>query len=256
MLIVISPAKTLDYDREIPDYKPTAIRMAEEAAELADQLRAFSPGKLKKLMKISDALAQLNADRFLEWQWPFKQESVRPALLAFNGEVFVGLDALTMEPGAMEYAQKSLRILSGLYGVLRPLDNIMPYRLEMGTKLKTKKGKDLYAFWGDKITRLLNDDIQEAGHPYLVNLASKEYFSAIHTKELCVPVITPVFKNLKNGQYKILSFYAKKARGLMSRYIIENNITHPDELKAFCLDGYQFNSELTMTKGEMVFTRD
>lgn len=256
MLIVISPAKTLDYDREIPDYKPSAIRMAEEAAELAEQLRAFPPKKLKKLMKISDALAQLNADRYLQWQWPFKQEAVRPALLAFKGEVFVGLDAINMEPGAMEYAQKSLRILSGLYGVLRPLDNIMPYRLEMGTKLSTKKGKDLYAFWGDKITRLINDDLKQEGHQYLVNLASKEYFSAIHTRELGVPVVTPVFKDLKNGQYKTLSFFAKKARGRMSRYIIENDLRHPDELKAFNLDGYQFNSELTMTKGELVFTRD
>ncbi len=256
MLIVISPAKTLDYDREIPDYKPTAIRMAEEAADLAEQLRAYSPGKLKKLMKISDALAQLNADRYLEWQWPFKQEAVRPALLAFKGEVFVGLDALTMEPGAMEYAQKTLRILSGLYGVLRPLDNIMPYRLEMGTKLSTEKGKDLYAFWGNKITQMINDDIKQEGHQYLVNLASKEYASAIKTQDLCVPVVTPVFKDLKNGQYKLLSFFAKKARGLMSRYIIENNLSHPDELKAFSLDGYQFNNELTVNKGELVFTRD
>ncbi len=256
MLIVISPAKTLDYDREIPDYKPTTIRMAEEAAELAEQLRAYSPGKLRKLMKISDALAQLNVDRFLEWHWPFKQEAVRPALLAFKGEVFVGLDALTMEPGAMEHAQKSLRILSGLYGVLRPLDNIMPYRLEMGTKLKTKKGKDLYAFWGNKITQMINDDLKHEGHQYLVNLASKEYFSAINTANLCVPVVTPVFKDLKNGQYKTLSFFAKKARGLMSRYIIENNLSHPNELKAFCLDGYQFNNELTVNQSELVFTRD
>jgi len=201
-------------------------------------------------------LAQLNADRFLEWQWPFKAEAVRPALLAFKGEVFVGLDALTMEPGAMENAQKSLRILSGLYGVLRPLDNIMPYRLEMGTKLITNKGKDLYAFWGDKITQLINNDIKQEGHQYLVNLASKEYFSSINTKDLSVLVVTPVFKDLKNGQYKILSFFAKKARGLMSRYIIENNLTHRDELKAFCMDGYQFNSEMTVTKGELVFTRD
>lgn len=256
MLIVISPAKTLDYDREIPDYKPTTIRMADEAAELADQLRVYSPDKLKKLMNISDALAQLNADRFLQWHWPFKAEAVRPALLAFKGEVFVGLDAMSMEPGAMEYAQKSLRILSGLYGVLRPLDNIMPYRLEMGTKLKNKKGADLYAYWGDKITSLLNDDIRLEGYQYLVNLASKEYFSAIHAKALCVPVVTPVFKDLKNGQYKILSFFAKKARGLMSRYIIENNISHPEELKAFNLDGYQYNDELTVTKGELVFTRE
>jgi cytoplasmic iron level regulating protein YaaA (DUF328/UPF0246 family) len=256
MLIIISPAKTLDYEREIPDYKPTTIRMSDEAVELAEQLRAFSPGKLKKLMKISDALARLNAERFLQWQWPFKQDAVRPALLAFKGEVFVGLDALTMEPGAMEYAQKSLRILSGLYGVLRPLDNIMPYRLEMGAKLKTKKGKDLYAFWGGKITQLINNDIEKEGHQYLVNLASKEYFSAINTKALCVPVVTPVFKDLKNGQYKILSFFAKKARGLMSRYIIENNLTHPDELKAFNLEGYQFNNELSVTKDELIFTRE
>ncbi|GAO28833.1 peroxide stress protein YaaA [Geofilum rubicundum] len=256
MLIVISPAKTLDYEREIPDYKGTVIRMPEEATELAEQLRAFSPEKLKKLMKISDALAQLNGERFVEWQWPFRQEAVRPALLAFKGEVYNGLDALTMEPGAMEYAQKSLRILSGLYGVLRPLDNIMPYRLEMGTKLTTRKGKDLYAFWGDKITSLLKADIQQEGHRYLLNLASKEYFSAIHTGKLEVPVVTPVFKDFKNGQYKILSFFAKKARGLMTRYVIENELTRPEELKAFNLDGYRYNSDMTVNDSELVFTRD
>jgi uncharacterized protein len=256
MLIVISPAKTLDFEREIPDYKATAIRMSEEAAELAEQLRAFSTEQLKKLMSISDALAQLNAERFVEWQWPFIQEAVRPALLAFKGEVYIGLDALTMEPGAMEYAQKSLRILSGLYGVLRPLDNIMPYRLEMGTKLNTQKGKDLYAFWGDKITRLINADIKQEGHGYLLNLASKEYFSAINTRKLDVPVVTPVFKDFKNGKYKVLSFFAKKARGLMSRYVIENELTEPDGLKAFNLDGYQFNSEMTVNDNELVFTRD
>ena len=256
MLIVISPAKTLDYEREIPDYKATAIRTAEDAAELVEQLRAFLPGELKVLMKISDSLAQLNAERFLDWQWPFKQDAVRPALLAFKGEVYNGLDALTIEPGAMDYAQNALRIISGLYGVLRPLDNIMPYRLEMGTKLSNKKGQDLYAFWGDKITQLINADIQKEGYQYLINLASKEYFMAINTKDLCVPVVTPVFKDLKNGQYKIISFYAKRARGLMSRYVIENEIKNAEELKAFNLDGYQFNDEMSVNERELVFTRD
>jgi len=156
----------------------------------------------------------------------------------------------------MSYAQNSLRILSGLYGVLRPLDNIMPYRLEMGIKLGSDRGRDLYDFWGDKITQLINSDIQNEGHQFLVNLASREYFSAINVQLLNVPVITPVFKDYKNGNYKVISFYAKKARGLMARYIIENEIKNQEELKAFNLEGYSFNEELTVNKGEYVFTRE
>ncbi|HHU58674.1 MAG TPA: peroxide stress protein YaaA [Bacteroidales bacterium] len=256
MMIIISPAKTLDYEREVPDYKGSKIRFAREASELAELLRGHSEDELVQLMKISEPLARLNAERYLQWQWPFKQADSRAALFAFKGDVYNGMDALSMEPGSVDYAQESLRILSGLYGLLRPLDEILPYRLEMGSRLKNAGGKDLYAFWGDKLSRQLDKDIQEGGHRFLVNLASQEYFSAIDPQALSVPVVSPVFKDFKNGKYKILSFYAKKARGLMTRYIIENRLTSPEELKAFNLDGYGYNEELSAEENSLVFTRD
>lgn len=254
MLVIISPAKTLDFESEVPFKEQTDIRFPHEANELATCLRAFSPADLTALMNISNDLARLTADRFHQWQWPFDAQKARQALFAFKGEVYTGLDAYHLDQDALRYSQKSLRILSGLYGLLRPLDVIMPYRLEMGTKLTTAKGKDLYDFWGQKIHQQLENDLEETGHQVLVNLASNEYARAIYFKKLQVQTITPVFKDYKNGQYKMVSFFAKKARGWMSRFIIENRLTNPDDLKAFDTGGYYFNSQLS--KGnELVFTR-
>lgn len=254
MLVIISPAKTLDFESEVPFKEHSNLRFPHEAAELAALLRQFSPPDLVSLMNISNDLAQLTAERFHQWQWPFTPENARQALFAFKGDVYTGLDAYHLNVDALRYSQNSLRILSGLYGLLRPLDAIMPYRLEMGTKLTNSKGKDLYAYWGQKIHQQLENDLEETGHQVLVNLASNEYARAIDFKKLKVPTITPVFKDYKNGQYKMVSFFAKKARGWMSRFIIENRLTNPDDLKAFDTGGYYFNSELT--KGnELVFTR-
>lgn len=254
MLVIISPAKTLDFESKVTFREQTDIRFPREATELATYLRAFSPDHLASLMNVSSDLARLTAERFLQWQWPFDGQNARQALFAFKGDVYTGLDAYHLDADALRYSQNSLRILSGLYGLLRPLDAIMPYRLEMGTKLTTDKGKDLYDFWGPKIHQQLENDLEETGHQVLVNLASNEYSRVIDFKKLKVPTITPVFKDYKNGQYKMVSFFAKKARGWMSRFILENRLTNPDELKAFDTSGYYFNSELSMGN-ELVFTR-
>ena len=254
MLVIISPAKTLDFESEVPLKEHTDFRFPREAAELAGYLREFSPVDLMSLMNISNDLARLTADRFFQWQWPFTGQNARQALFAFKGDVYTGLDAYHLDGGALRYSQDSLRILSGLYGLLRPLDAIMPYRLEMGTKLTTPKGNDLYSFWGTKIHQMLENDLAQTGHQVLVNLASNEYARVVDFKKLKVPAITPVFKDYKNGQYKIISFFAKKARGWMSRFIIENQLTNPDDLKAFDTGGYYFNSELSKNN-ELVFTR-
>lgn len=240
MLLVISPAKALDFETppitEVftqPDFLP-------RAAMLIKQLRTLSPQQLSQLMNISDALAHLNVARYASWKRPFKPANAKQAVLAFNGDVYDGLDAAHLNPRQLEYAQQHLRILSGLYGVLRPLDLIQPYRLEMGTRLANAKGKDLYAFWGDTITQALNRVLQENQDTVLVNLASEEYFKAVRSKLLNARIITPVFQELKNGQYKIISFMAKRARGLMVRYAIEHQLKQPEALKKFAVDGYQF----------------
>ncbi|ASB47676.1 peroxide stress protein YaaA [Alkalitalea saponilacus] len=254
MLILLSPAKTLDFERRIPDINTTGIQFSAEAQELTGLLKTKSVKELRELMHISDKLAQLNAERFLLWHWPFDEFNVRAAIYAFKGEVYSGLEVDTMQKDAVDYAQKSVRILSGLYGVLRPFDAIMPYRLEMGTKLLNSKGKDLYSFWGDKLTRAINDDLKSEKHQALVNLASQEYYKTIDEKKIERDIITPVFKEFKSGQYKVISIYAKKARGLMTRFIVENRLTNPEDLKAFDLEGYVFNNELS--KGtDLVFTR-
>jgi len=205
-------------------------------------------------MKISDKLAGLNAARFQEWQRPFNEDNARPAMFAFNGDVYTGLDAASLNSEAIDTAQKQLRILSGLYGVLRPLDLMQPYRLEMGTKLDNPKGKNLYEYWGDTITQTLNDDLAELGSSTLVNLASNEYFSAVKPKELNADVITPVFKDEKNGQYKVISFYAKKARGLMARFILNQKPKSVSDLKEFDANGYSFNEAMSSDK-QLVFCR-
>lgn len=254
MLAILSPAKKLDFKSNIPINRHTKIRFPKEAKNLADQLKSYTPGELKRLMSISQNLANLNAERFHQWHWPFDEEDGRQAIYAFNGEAYNGLDAYTLNSKEIDAAQKDLRILSGLYGLLRPLDLILPYRLEMGTKLENSEGKDLYLYWGDKITEQLNKDLNENNHQALINLASQEYFKSISTDKITKPIITPVFKENKSGQYKVISVYAKKARGMMVRFIVQNQLTNPEDLKAFDIDGYHFNNELS-NGNEMVFTR-
>ncbi len=240
MLIVLSPAKTLDYESPLtveahsqPDFIP-------RSAELITLLREMSPAKIGGLMKISDSLAHLNAARYASWSKKFNFDNSRQALLAFNGDVYEGLDAATLTEKQLLWAQDHLRILSGLYGVLRPLDLMQPYRLEMGTKLPNARGKDLYAFWATEVTNALNTSLQARKSKALVNLASEEYFKSVKADALVAPVITPVFEDWKGGKYKIISFYAKRARGLMARFAIDKKITRPEQLKAFDSEGYAF----------------
>lgn len=254
MLMVISPAKTLDYESPLATNAYTQPEFLDDACELVDQLKTLEPHQISNLMSISDKLGQLNADRFRTWHTPFTPENARQAILAFKGDVYTGLAAESFSEDDFQFAQEHLRMLSGLYGVLKPLDLMQPYRLEMGTRFENHRGKDLYAFWGSRITEeinrlLTNDD------GVLVNLASNEYFKSIRKKELEGRLITPQFKDWKNGQYKMISFYAKKARGLMCRYAIQNRITQADDLKGFDLDGYYFSED--QSKGDnWVFLRD
>ncbi|MBP58132.1 MULTISPECIES: peroxide stress protein YaaA [Idiomarina] len=254
MLAVVSPAKNLDYESNLPSLDVTQPRLLDNAEELVKVCRQLSPQQLGSLMKISDKLAGLNAARFEQWQRPFNEENARPAMFAFNGDVYTGLDAASLNSEAINTAQQQLRILSGLYGVLRPLDLMQPYRLEMGTKLDNPKGKNLYEYWGDTITELLNDDLARLGSSTLVNLASNEYFSAVKPKALNADIITPVFKDEKNGQYKVISFYAKKARGLMARFIVNQKPKSVSDLKEFDASGYRFNEAMSSDK-QLVFCR-
>ncbi|WP_010664331.1 peroxide stress protein YaaA [Marinilabilia salmonicolor] len=254
MIAILSPAKKLDFEKKVPTQKNTEILFSDEASTLADDLKKLSPDELMKLMKISRQLGELNAERFIQWSWPFNAKEARQAIYAFNGEAYNGLDAWSLNSKEIDTAQKQLRILSGLYGVLRPLDNILPYRLEMGTKLSNEKGKDLYQFWGEKLTQQINKDLKEGKHKALVNLASQEYFKAIDENKIEEPIITPVFKENKNGTYKVISIYAKKARGMMVRFIVQNKLTEPEDLKAFNEDGYHYNNDLSKAN-QMVFTR-
>ncbi len=255
MLIVISPAKRLDFESTSSIYESSEIRFPEVSKMLNDALRNYSPGELAHLQKLSKALAELNVYRNLKWQWPFDKEESKQALFAFNGDVYDGLNASTLAGKDVKYAQSSLRILSGLYGLLRPLDEILPYRLEMGTKLKSNGGDNLYQVWKDKLTDLLVKDMQDENKNILLNLASQEYFKTIDLSKVDAEVITPSFKDYKNGTYKVVSFYAKKARGLMTRFVIENQLSDKESLKAFNEDGYFYNSELSDEK-EFVFTRN
>jgi cytoplasmic iron level regulating protein YaaA (DUF328/UPF0246 family) len=254
MLFVISPAKTLDFDTPAITKLASQPRYLEQSTQLIKVLKQFSVGEVASLMKLSDKLAGLNLARFESWSVPFDGDNAKQAVLAFKGDVYTGLDAETLDKSGFEFAQQHLRILSGLYGVLKPLDYIQPYRLEMGTKLANPEGKDLYIFWGSQIRESLENEA-ELADKVLVNLASNEYFKAVQPKELKARIVTPIFKDSKNGQYKIISFYAKKARGLMSRYIIDNKITAVEHLKSFDSDGYFFSEE--QSKGDdWVFLRD
>ena len=242
MKIVISPAKTLDYKRELPTSRATQPQFLKQTEHLNNKLQRKSKKAISELMDISHKLAELNYYRYKDFHTPFNEDNARPAIYAFAGDVYVGLDAYTIPSEKIDLLQDSLRILSGMYGILRPLDLMQPYRLEMGTRLENDRGKDLYEFWGDIITDALNDELQ-AGDGVLVNLASNEYFKSVRKKKLNARIITPQFKDWKNGQYKMISFYAKKARGLMCRYAITNGITQADDLKGFDLAGYRFSGE-------------
>ncbi len=254
MLIVLSPAKNLDYESALPTRKHTKAALLKDADALAVQMKAMSPQSISSLMHISDKLGVLNYDRYQSWELPFTQASARQALFAFKGDVYVGLDAYNLDEDDIAFAQEHLRILSGLYGVLKPLDWMAPYRLEMGTKLTNARGKDLYAFWGEKITKELNKQIKKLDAPVLINLASQEYFKSVNTAGLNAEIITPIFKDWKNGQFKIISFFAKKARGLMSAYIIKNKISDFEQIKGFDWEGYGFDPK-SSTETEWVFTR-
>jgi cytoplasmic iron level regulating protein YaaA (DUF328/UPF0246 family) len=254
MLIVLSPAKTLDFESPIKVNKTTEPDFIPRSAELISTLRTMPPAQIGSLMSISDSLAQLNVARYASWSKKFTPDNSRPAMLAFDGDVYEGLDARSLNARQLDWAQKHLRILSGLYGLLRPLDLMQPYRLEMGTRLATKRGKDLYAFWGDQITEALNESLTVAKAQALVTLASEEYFKSVKPAKLDRPVITPVFEEWKGGGYKIVSFFAKRARGLMARYAIEHKLTKPEQLKDFDSEGYGFDAKAS-NEARWIFRR-
>ncbi|TYK65057.1 peroxide stress protein YaaA [Colwellia echini] len=254
MLLVVSPAKKLDFESPLTTEKFTQPTLLEQSQLLIDECVKLTPSDIASLMKLSDKLAGLNAARFGQWSTPFTQDNARQAILSFNGDVYTGLDAQSFSNEDFDFAQKHFRILSGLYGLLKPLDLMQAYRLEMGCKLGNSRGENLYHFWGDIITNELNKVIAEQNEEVLINLASTEYFKSVKPKLLNASIITPTFKDWKSGQYKIISFFAKKARGLMARYIIQNKLTNIEDIKGFDLAGYQYNAE--MSKGsDWVFTR-
>lgn len=254
MLIVLSPAKSLDYETPVRIAEHTLPAFIDRSAELIDVLRQFSPDALASLMHISDQLAVLNVTRYDQWSKTFTTDNARQAILAFNGDVYEGLDAPAMTPQQLSYLQQHVRVLSGLYGILKPLDLMQPYRLEMGTKLTNKAGKDLYAFWGDTLAEFLKAELARHKEQVLVNLASEEYFKAVKLKALAARVVSPVFEDFKGGKYKIISFYAKRARGLMARYAAINGITNAEQLKEFDLEGYGFE-EGASSDNKWVFRR-
>ncbi|MBL4774981.1 MAG: peroxide stress protein YaaA [Mariprofundus sp.] len=254
MLIAISPAKKLNFETICPVAHHTQPTHIDEAAELIDLMRQKNSFEIASLMKLSIKLADLNMQRYQDWHTPFTPENAKQALFAFCGDVYQGLDATTLNATDIAYAQDHLCILSGLYGLLRPLDLIQPYRLEMGTKLASNYGHNLYQFWGDTITESINERLKNQGDDYLINLASNEYFSSIKVRNIQGQIITPVFKELRQGRYRIISFNAKRARGFMSRYIIKNQITNPHDIKSFDLADYRFNADLS-SDDTYTFTR-
>ena len=255
MLTVISPAKTLDFDTPPTTRRSTQPQFLQRASELVEDAQRMSPQDIRGLMGVSENIAALNHARFMNWGTPFTLDNAKQSVLAFRGDVYTGLEADTLSAGQLNFAQKHLRILSGLYGLLRPLDLMQPYRLEMGLKFANRGGDNLYQFWGDEITRSLNGQLKKSGSAVLVNLASNEYFRAVQPGALDAEVVTPVFKDLKNGKYKIISFYAKKARGQMARFILERELNEAAGLKKFRVDGYRYN-RAESTARELVFTRD
>ena len=256
MFVVLSPAKNLDLEPISLNLETTQPALLDDAKKLVKQCKALSPADLSSLMGISDKLAILNAERFNSFDFPFTTENAKTALHMFNGDVYTGLDAATLTEEDLAFAQQHVRILSGLYGVLRPLDLMQAYRLEMGTSLQNVRGDNLYQFWGARVAEQINREFpsDDSEAPELINLASNEYFKAVSKKALDAKVITPVFKDEKNGKFKVISFFAKKARGLMARYIIENRITDAAQLTQFDSAGYQYQPAQS-TETELVFTR-
>lgn len=255
MLTVISPAKTLDFDTPPTTRKTTRPRLLARAGELVEDARDLTPQDIRELMGVSEKIADLNHRRFMNWETPFTLDNAKQSILAFQGDVYTGLEAGTLSNAQLNFAQKHLCILSGLYGLLRPLDLMQPYRLEMGLKFANRGGKNLYEFWGDDITREVNGLLKKSGSPVLVNLASNEYFKAIRPGALDAEVITPVFKDLKGGKYRVISFFAKKARGQMARFIIDKELDDAAGLKKFRAGGYRYNRAESSAR-ELVFTRD
>jgi cytoplasmic iron level regulating protein YaaA (DUF328/UPF0246 family) len=243
MLTLLSPAKTLDYETPATTRRTSQAGFLDESAELIDVLRMYSAEEISGLMGLSSKLAELNVERYSSWSLPLSEANAKQAFLAFKGDVYTGLAAETLSQDDLDFAQQHIRMLSGLYGMLKPLDLMAPYRLEMGTRLKNSRGKDLYEFWGGRITDALNGELAEHRSQVVVNLASNEYFKSVQSKKLNAELITPVFKDEKNGQFKIISFYAKKARGLMTRYLINHRIDHAAELKAFDMAGYRYSPQ-------------
>ena len=255
MLTVISPAKTLDYETPATTRQATQPAFLSRASELVEDARRLTPSDIQSLMGVSESIANLTHERFMNWHPEFTPQNAKQALLAFKGDVYTGLAAETLDAKGLKFAQKHLRILSGLYGLLRPLDLMQPYRLEMGLRFNNRVGKNLYEFWGNDISDAVQADLKKSGSPLLINLASNEYFKSVNAKTLDVEIITPVFKDLKQGKYKMISFFAKKARGLMARFIIDHQLNDPEGLKEFDAEGYYFSKTLS-TASELVFLRD
>lgn len=255
MIVLLSPAKSIDMLTESPIDSHSQPALLEESKILIDQLRGIEKDELKKLMGISDKLAELNVKRYQEWNTPFTPDNAKSAIFAFQGDVYQGFDASDLSLEELKSANEKVRILSGLYGILKPFDLIQAYRLEMGTSLANEKGKDLYQFWGTKITDFLNKEIAELKPEVVLNLASIEYAKSVQLNNLNVDVVSPVFKDEKNGKYKIISFYAKQARGKLAREVVKRNITTVEELKNVEFDGYRFNEEMTDKANEPTFSR-
>lgn len=254
MIAVISPAKKLNFNAESPIKAFTQCDFLDESKKLVDKAKDYTVDDIMKLMSVSENIANLTVQRFQDWKLPFDEQNAKQAALAFNGDTYTGLDAETFSQDDFNYSQEHLRILSGLYGLLRPLDLIQPYRLEMGTTMNNSKGKNLYEFWGTKISEQLNRDINNNKSKYIVNCASDEYFKVIDFPTLNVPVIKPIFKDLKNGVPKVISFFAKRARGMMSKYIIKNRVKSIDDLHGFNDNGYAFQPDQSENH-ELVYIR-
>lgn len=255
MIVLLSPAKSLDYQSPVPEVQHTEPRFLDASEKLVAKLKKMKPADLRKLMSISEDLAQLNANRYSEWKRPMEQPAARQAMFAFTGDVYQGLDARSLSKAEIGFAQGTLRILSGLYGVLRPLDLMLPYRLEMGSALKVSANADnLYKFWGDKLAKSLVDDLQGHQEKVIINLASNEYFKSVKPGLKGQKIITPEFREAKNGGYKMIGFFAKKARGMMARFIVQHGISKAEEIKGFDQDGYVLNRDLSGAD-KWVFTR-
>ncbi len=254
MISIVSPAKSLNFDDSCNVKIYSQCAFLKDSQLLVNNLKKHSPKQISDLMKISENLGKLNADRYNNWSLPFNEGNAKQAAFAFHGDVYQGLEIDSFSQDDLNYAQDHFRILSGLYGLLRPLDLIQPYRLEMGTSIQNKRGNNLYNFWNSSITKHLNKELEFSKSQYLLNLASNEYFKVIQPQNLNATIVTPIFKDWKNGQYKIISFFAKKARGMMASYQLKNKISNPEELKKFDSGGYFFNDNMSK-ENQLVFTR-